>query len=502
MEGKDTSKNTSNPLTVSVEVSSSSRPVASSIDSTTVTRRISFPSEVMMRKVDQGTEFVDSIESHGLADGRASRVRKVLPQAIERERKIELRWHHLLFHKIWRDGSCCAKILDPIEMPILKPECEWVGELPWPNGVNTQGLFKDSWNFCVFVYSLPQAKYDARKCFFIQFLLGIIKVIGIRLVSHIALRVSQIADDGLTPKDSDWAYVWIVLSVITFLAMLRSRLYYQFQNDVPLAAIRFHFRHVFQRRLLRLHRNFKANKLDRSAGQVHAGARQTPSSCVQIQDTCIDDAIIKVWGSSFMIPYYAAYTLTTVVSGIYHRDKDGYTINILYAGTTIVNYLLVILVFSLYRNPVEELAQLGFLWRLRFGSLVASTVKRVMKSDIIESNEDLDKKAKLVAEAAFVYRKRSFHFFFMKLVFEETAHGLAFVIYYGAFAYLCVVTMNPDYIDFDGNIFAAGMALIMAGKVETGRLIDTISTLVTGHRSLLALADIINEKDNPDKLKF
>jgi hypothetical protein len=69
--------------------------------------------------------------------------------------------------------------------------------------------------------------------------------------------------------------------------------------QVPLAGVRFHLRHVLQRRLLNLHAEATRFGMDRKREHKKAAARLTGGACAQLQDMIVFHAVNHVRGAVF-----------------------------------------------------------------------------------------------------------------------------------------------------------------------------------------------------------
>lgn len=247
-----------------------------------------------------GAAFSDRTEALGLAEGRAAEIVASLEPALERERQFELRWYQLVLHKVWRRGGSFSPLFGPQGPPPLNHEDEWLGELPWPNGVRAdRGFFPICIGFCQFIWRQPAASKMAKRSVWIKAGLGALPVVFSTIFSFAILHVQQASVAAVTGVDNSEAifgcaqpklvfFLLCVLMAITAAAKLR--LDYQFQIDVPLAGIRFHVRHVLQRFLLNLHVGSKKQEQE-GKPPIAMAARLTPSACAQVLDPLVFYAV-------------------------------------------------------------------------------------------------------------------------------------------------------------------------------------------------------------------
>eukprot|EP00930_Biecheleria_cincta_P089949 TRINITY_DN7929_c0_g1_i1.p1 TRINITY_DN7929_c0_g1~~TRINITY_DN7929_c0_g1_i1.p1 ORF type:complete len:546 (-),score=79.80 TRINITY_DN7929_c0_g1_i1:102-1739(-) len=465
------------------------------------------PSTAFAAKIFKaGTTFTDRIEASGLAEGRASWIEQSLPRALERERRMELRWHKLAMRELWRSGSWWSPLLPEQKVPPLRPQKDWHGQLPWPGGVSVnQGFFHVCAGFCKFVYRLPEANKMAKRCLVFTSILGVLPVIFSTLFSLTVLHVQHTRLLALGKElDSPALFPWkgherlqlvglcIAMAVTAFAKML---VYYQYQIDVPLAGIRFHFRHVLQRHILELHSYAHVSGLRRHHhAQKHGATRLSPGACAQLLDPLVFQAVNFVWGFLFEIPETISHMLAVFVAGVLTQEFYGATIVSMYVGCTIVSWLSVFLVFLYYRNSQAELAHLKIMWNVRYGALAAAQIIDMTNEGSHKpiTATELNEKAGVYGAAAFVYRKRAFQDFFMNLVFENNVAVVQFIFYGSSFLVIALLAMDPDS-NMPSSVLAAGASLLTSSMSASTALAGKLSSLVYGHAAVVQLADIFNE---------
>lgn len=91
-----------------------------------------------------------------------------------------------------------------------------------------------------------------------------------------ALGASSSSPELFGHNGDDLLMLGVLCLTMVVTGASKARIFYQYQVDVPLASIRYHLRHVLQRRLLRL--QFSANELhlNRNVSSKHVAARLTP----------------------------------------------------------------------------------------------------------------------------------------------------------------------------------------------------------------------------------
>ena len=83
-------------------------------------------------------------------------------------------------------------MLGPQGPPPLAPEAEWLGKMPWPDGVKGDaGFFTECLAFCRFVWRLPAANASAKRCCAFKAILGVLPVVVSTLFSLTILHVQQ-----------------------------------------------------------------------------------------------------------------------------------------------------------------------------------------------------------------------------------------------------------------------------------------------------------------------
>lgn len=456
-----------------------------------------------------GTSFADRTEAHGLAEGREAQIEKSLPAALERERALDLRWYQLVVHKVWRNGGKWSPLLPPQGPPPLPPEDEWLGKLPWPEGVRAdQGFMVACLGFCQFIWQLPAANAMAKRCVVQKAVLGTLPVVFSTLFSITILHVQQSSTraqgehaDGpdLFGSGNDAVRLLYLCLAMFGVAAAKVRLDYQYQIDVPLAGVRFHVRHVLQRFLLNLQVDALEAKLDRSVANKHAACRLTPGAVAQLLDPLVFEAVNHVWGFVFEVPQVVAGLLASFVAGVVTRKYYGLVIPALYVGSTLTAWLAVVFCFWYHRDAQQELAHLKVMWNIRYGGLAGAQIDAVANGAAPPTKQQIEQKVRAYGEAAFVYRKRAFQMFFMNLVFEDSVAFCQTLVYGGAFVVMALLAMNPS-VSFGGEVFAAGAALLTSGMTQSSTLASDLSALVYGHAALLQLADVFNEQRRPAML--
>ena len=413
-------------------------------------------------------------------------------------------------------------MLGPQGPPPLAPEAKWLGKMPWPDGVKGDaGFFTECLAFCRFVWRLPAANANAKRCCAFKAILGVLPVVVSTLFSLTILHVQQasmraeqamsrpqgrlLADEldadeasasgtGGSDRLKALGLFFAMFCVMAF----KTRIHYQYSTTVPLAGVRFHMRHALQRHMVRMQAAASELQIDRGTSKTGA-ARLTPGASAQLLDPLVLEAVNHVWGFVFEVPQVLAGLLATFVSGLLTGDLYyGPIIPLLYVGATLIAWLSVIGAFLWHRSAQQELAHLKIMWNIRCGSLAAGQIAALSGAQLLPPEarvtcEAREQKIQQYGEAALIYWKRELQAWFLNVVFEDTVAFLQALVYGGAFLIMALLAMEPTVDYFEADVFAAGAALLIGGMIQSSTLAVNLSALVYGHAALLQLADIFNE---------
>ncbi len=413
------------------------------------------------------------------ADCEGSQVLADLPDALEREGRFDVRWVQLARHRIWRHPP-----LDPGAAPELPPHGEWSGHQQWPCGVDTDaGIWRMSIAFVRFIWQLSPKGIPAW-CIFLASIVGTADAAIAVLLGYVVDEVTS-AETSIgesTEERRKIAYAFIASMVAVY--MLKVRLWYQFQVDVPACGMRHQLRHVLMRRL----QGLRGDPGETPAPSPPlAGA---PGAALALLGPGVSTAVDGVWCSMFDVATNFSSALATIVVTCVSLHRSGFRYRFaapIVVGFEVARWLSVYWLADSRMPPLLQLARLKMTWRVRYYSLAADALS---KAPTPARELPPARRVSAFADAAFVYKMRGFHSYFLALITDDIAKIFLYMVY-------IAVLMVSAHEVIDGDLTIGAFSTIIAASASqtaaAGTLISMMASLPEAHVAVQQLATVIND---------
>jgi len=342
---------------------------------------------------------------------------------------------------------------------------EWLGELPWPSGraENPTRIWPLIWAFWTFLWRKKQPYW----CMVLMVVEGLCAPLLAQVVGWIADEISNPSHDNGT-----WN-LFCYSCLALFLNIVESRADYIYEIEVPGASVRYEFTMRLQRQFL---------------GMTGEDAKAWPAGrCSAVLNYDIVQAVNLTWESTFAIA--KCFTSLSMLAWITQRNlhpafpeiRLAFTLmfGILVAGTYVNQ--------RLRRSNVLDLAKRKRDWELAWTGLSVMQIRESREG----TGRRPDVAAQELGDAAMVYRKRAFHYFFVRFVCALAPSEMTFM------AQSAVMYVTGQQVMLEHMSVGEAVALIAVVKLGADQMTAWVTihlNILEGYVSLLDIAEVFNMK--------
>jgi len=387
--------------------------------------------------------------------------------ALERERFMSIDCLSLYFNRPWRQ-----ELGPEFIVPTVCSNVEWMGRERFPAGC----INKRRGSRGVLIMSLATWKFfwrrtaSTRKCLTLHVVEGMCPAASSVILSILVAMLSQMP--GM--HQSTNRYVLLVLGY-GLIQIIEDRCHYIYEIDIPGASVRHELRHRLQYEFLQL------QKIDPEAWPA--------GRCVAILDGEVDSLVNNVWESMFQMAKQMMRLVSLVATVFWHlRNARGIQIT-LGAVYLLLAYGIINNVIAREPNLVD-MAKRKRDWAFAMFSVATHQVHDSRQGLWRGSDgQDTLENVTFFGKVSMIYRKRAFHFYFVRLMSALVNKEMMTLAQTAVMAIL-----GAEVIE--GRMSAGGVVgtfSAMASLMATFESFNaTWLNLIQGFPSLLCIAHIFN----------
>lgn len=426
-----------------------------------------------------------------LPDSSVARIVGALPEALERERRVDVRWFRLIRGRFWRNGvpwqfddERITPDSNKASYDINKSVAEFAGQLPWPNGVSTdRGLVLLCWAFFCNVWQLK--KVAGQKVLRYSCLAAIVTplvslIFGTFLVGelHATTSIGQ-------SKDERFQNAVLFTVLILVLRVLQLLFQWTWEVDIPGTSLRYYM----HGNMFTVVRNLKGPLAKRF---------ESPSSVVSLMNLDCREAVGKVWEPTLLLPSILVEFVSTLGIALYSilRQRPGVV------RTISIAIIMPFLAFSMVIPPLlywyninsgwHQITKLYYDYNFRVSSLLSFATPRPGSK---KEEDEHDTLHKVFGETLFVSRYRAFANGMVGLGMQYTIHLLLYVL-------ITVVYILGIWEHLEGNMAVGEFITLTGACMNIVSLANKFGVYLTGlqngYVALTRMAEVINSCEDDD----
>jgi len=370
----------------------------------------------------------------------------------------------------YADFGCCGLLLNRpwlstarnVVVPELTPNWDWMDGMHFPNGEtrtdNVAAMVLATWVF-LFRKKRPYSSV------FLMVLVGIGPAITSQLLGSIVDQIQQ----GHSPSA-----LLIYCCALFAVQLIQDRAFYLYELIVPLASVRHELRHRLQWAFL---------SMEFEAASVWPSGR-----CAAVLENDVNQMVNLTWGSLFVLTQHTA-TILGLIGLILYTNRDDHML-----GFACLAMFVVLLAGSCANVRVRQancmdLATRKRDWELAWVALATRQIREQREGSELRNPQEA---AKVLSSAAFVYRKRAFHYYFIRLVASLSSSEMA-LLAQAAVAFIAGWEAMRGYLTV-----GQALALVTGLKTFSAALKDFVTLLLNileGSAHLLNIVTVFNRSE-------
>lgn len=385
---------------------------------------------------------------------------KFTKDSLKAERHADMSCFGLFFNRPWKKSPGAEVVA-----PKLSSNSEWMEGKPFPDGeTRTQdeaAMVRAFWRFMS-----RKKRYDTLKCSALMVVQGVCPAATAQLLALIA--------DEITGPGGSERKLMVFCICLLAVNLLQSRAYYMYEIDVPGASVRWELNERLQRQFL---------------GMRGATAKAwSPGRCAAVMDFDVIQAVNLTWESLFVL----VQTITNFVA---------LTAVMLYNNSTtrrmlITSALMLVVLFTgafanlkLRQPNCLELAKRKRDWELAMMGLCTKQITENREGKKLRSE---DEAAAVFGDCALVYRKRSFHYFFIRLV---AALACAEMTFFCQATIAFVAGRETMQQQMTVGQAVALIAVVNMLSTQLAGFVNAQLDILEGYASLLDICEVMNAEE-------
>eukprot|EP00931_Biecheleriopsis_adriatica_P089067 TRINITY_DN63257_c0_g1_i1.p1 TRINITY_DN63257_c0_g1~~TRINITY_DN63257_c0_g1_i1.p1 ORF type:complete len:582 (-),score=78.58 TRINITY_DN63257_c0_g1_i1:30-1724(-) len=409
--------------------------------------------------------------SHDLEDG-LDPLESLVKNDLDKERFATISCLRLYFNRPWAEEPGKAVMVEE-----MSTNAQWLDGKSFPDGeLRTNSVLHMSLALWRFLYAKKTA--DARFCFFLRAIMGLEPALQTWFRALTIGEIQRLTDPSYTQTSTSYARMLFFAAAACFALCIYDRIHYRYEKDVPAASVRYELRQRLQRQLLEM----RGDK-----------ARMWPAGrCAALLTNDVDSMVENSWRSAFDTLEQAIVCIALIFVMLYNcAESVGLILTCLVSTFCLFGGSLFDL--KVRRPDIMDLQQRK---RQALHTYTALSVLQISESRrqvnaplTQEAQQEATDAATSCGSAAMLYRKRSFHCFFARLVSSDTSHMMGAAVQMAIIAIIGREAFK-EHISVTGAVAVIGSMQSLAKQVD--KIIDLFLTVNEGHPSLLGIAEVLN----------